>query len=212
MYQIYKDKELECPSTPQEWGEKAVHFCQRWTFHHVVRAICGKHVVIRCFFYKGFYSAVLLALVDADYRFNGCCSDPQIFNGCQLMQNIMDGTIGFPDADLLPGDDRDMPYLIVADDAFALRTWLMKPISGRKLNDQHCIFSYRLSRARRVVENAFRILANHFRCLLMLTTMAKEPHSVTSVVLACVTLQNIIRTCYRADHQGLADEEDNNYG
>ena len=30
----------------------------------------------------------------------------------------MDGTTGFLDADPLLGDDRDMPYYIVADDAF----------------------------------------------------------------------------------------------
>ena len=47
----------------------------------------------------------------------------------------MDGTIGFSDAELLPGEDRDMPYFKLADDAFALRTWLMKPFSGRNFND-----------------------------------------------------------------------------
>ena len=120
----------------------------------------------------------------------------------------MDGTIDFPDTDLLPGDDRNMPYFIVADDAFAWRTWLMKPFSGRN-NAQQCIFNYRLSRGRRVVEKVFWILANRFRCLL--TTMAQEPHSVTTVVLACVTLHNIIRTHYWAGHKGLADEEDNNH-
>ena len=54
----------------------------------------------------------------------------------------MDGTIGFPDADPLPGNDRGMPYFKMADDAFALRTWLMKPFSGRNLYDQQCIFNY----------------------------------------------------------------------
>ena len=34
----------------------------------------------------------------------------------------MNGTIGFPDAESLPGDDMYMPYFIVADDAFDLRT------------------------------------------------------------------------------------------
>ena len=47
----------------------------------------------------------------------------------------MDGTIGFPDTDRLPGYDRDMPYFIVGDDAFALKTWLMKPFSGRNIDD-----------------------------------------------------------------------------
>ena len=85
--------------------------------------------------YKGFYSVVMLALVVADYRFlwadvrsNGCCSEAQIFNVCQLKQ-ISDGTIGFPNADPLPGDDRDMSH-----DAFALRTWLMKPFSQHIFN------------------------------------------------------------------------------
>ena len=41
--------------------------------------------------------------------------------------------------------------------------------------------------------------------------MAQEPYNVTSVVLACVTLYNIIRTCYQIDHQGRADEDDSNH-
>ena len=77
------------------------------------------------------------------------------------------------------------------------------------LNDQQCIFNYRLSRARWVVENVFRMLVFHFRCLM--TTMAQEPYNVTSEVLACVTLHNIIRTCYQMDHQGRADEDDSNH-
>ena len=90
--------------------------------------------------FKRFYSGVLLALVDTDYRFawadvgsNGRCSDAQSFNDCQLKHSVLDGTIGFPDADTLPGEDRDMSYFIVPDDAFALRIWLMKPFSGRNL-------------------------------------------------------------------------------
>ena len=105
----------------------------------------------------------------------------------------MDETIGFPNADPLPGDDRDMPSFIVADGDFALRTLLMKLFSGRNHTDQQCIFNYRLSRARRVVEKVFWILVNRFRYLL--TTMPQEPHNVTSVVLSCVTLHDIIKDC-----------------
>ena len=83
---------------------------------------------------QGFYSVVMLTLVDADYRFlmaevgsNGSCSDAQIFKECQLKQSILDQTIRFPDRYLLPGDDRGLPYFIVVDEAFALKTWLIKP-------------------------------------------------------------------------------------
>ena len=89
----------------------------------------------------------------------------------------------------------DMPYFIVAYYVFALRTWLMKLFTRRNLYNEGHIFNYRLSTARQVVENAFGILANRFRCLL--TIMAQEPHNVTSVVLACVTLHNIIKRQYK---------------
>ena len=75
IYQIYKDEQLHFPSTPQEWCEKAVHFGQMWIF--AVGALDGKHVAVSCprwlgskyYNYKGFYSMVLLSVVDADHRF-----------------------------------------------------------------------------------------------------------------------------------------------
>ena len=54
--------------------------------------------------YKGFFSIVMLALVDGQYKFRwvdaataGSCSDAQIFNASQLKRKIEDGRIGFPD-------------------------------------------------------------------------------------------------------------------
>jgi hypothetical protein len=84
-----------------------------------------------------------------------------------------------------------MPYFLVGDDAFALTTWMMKPYSTKQLSLQERIFNYRLSRARRIVENAFGLLTNRFRVLQ--TTIDMEPETVTSLVMACVCLHNFHR-------------------
>ena len=156
----------------------------------------GKHIAIRCpknagslfFNYKGYHSIVFMAVMDADYKFiwvnvgaRCSASDAQIWNQSDLKEVIEDGTIGFLAAAPLPGDDRPIPYFIIGDDTFALRTWLMKPFSRRNITNEERIFNYRLSRARRTVENAFGILANRFVALL--TTLTQQPGTVASIVV-----------------------------
>ena len=157
-----------------------------------------------------------MALVDADYKFRwvnigaqGVCSDAQIWNQCELKNAIERGVIGIPPAAPLPGDDRPMSYYIIADDAFGTNTCLMKPYSRRGLANDERIFNYRLSRARRVVENAFGILANRFRCLL--SVMLQDPDTVHAIVLACVCLHNIMKVRYPGEENPLMDQEDVNH-
>jgi len=59
---------------------------------------------------------------------------------------------------MLPGTQETlpMPYVFVGDEAFPLKKYFMRPYPGRLINSQEKkVFNYRLSRARRVVENAF---------------------------------------------------------
>ena len=77
----------------------------------------------------------------------GSCSDAQIFNASQLKRRIEDGRIGFPDPAPITQGGRDVPYFILADDAFALKTWLMKPYGRRLLTREERIANYRISRA-----------------------------------------------------------------
>ena len=84
----------------------------------------------------------------------------------------------------------------------------MKPYSQRGLSDKDRIFNYRLSRARRVVENAFGILAHRWRCLL--TCLQLEPRNVTVVVEASLTLHNLLRTRNPRAQANDVDREDEN--
>ena len=79
----------------------------------------------------------------------------------------MEEYAGIPDPEPLPNDDCPVHYSFIADDAFGLRPWLMKPHPSRRLTKQKRIFNYRLSRACRVVENAFGILAQRYLLIII---------------------------------------------
>ncbi|XP_041367099.1 uncharacterized protein LOC121381808 [Gigantopelta aegis] len=72
----FAEEFLKCPSTPDEWRAVAEGFSNKWNFHNCLGALDGKHVAIRVpsasgsvYYYKGFHSIVLMALVDSQYRF-----------------------------------------------------------------------------------------------------------------------------------------------
>ena len=85
-----------------------------------------------------------------------------------------------------------LPYMIIADDAFPLQENIMKPYPHRNLDPAERIFNYRLSRARRVVENVFGILANRFR--VFQAPIALEPEKIEMIILACCSLHNYLRS------------------
>ena len=91
----YMPEVMTCPTTPEGWRAISDNFLQKWNFPHTCGALDGKHIACKCppksgsqyFNYKGFYSVVLMALVDADYKFvwadigaTGSASDAQIYN------------------------------------------------------------------------------------------------------------------------------------
>ncbi len=169
-----------------------------WMANKSIR--CPKRGILLYYNYKGFHSIVLMGLVDADYKFiwadvgsNGAASDAQIFADSELKEAIENDVISFPPADLLPNDDRGIPYFIIG---FSLRTWMMKPYGRHGLPVPEKIFNYWLSRARRIVENAFGILSNRFACLL--TTLKQQPPVIIDVMLSCICLHNLMQIRYPA--------------
>lgn len=88
------------------------------------------------------------------------------------------------------------PYVFLGDEAFALSENMMKPYSQRAIqrntgNSQR-IFNYRLSRARRVVENTFGILAQYFR--IYFTPIHMNPDTIDKLIVSTCILHNMMRS------------------
>ena len=139
-----------------------------------------------------------MGLVDANYKFiyedvgcNGRLSDGGVFRNSSLSRALEDNMLNVPNDQPVSAGSEPLPFVIVADDAFPLRTNLMKPYPFRNLSHNKRIFNYRLSRARRIVENAFGILAQRFR--VFLSPIHVAPENVEKVTLASCVLHNYLR-------------------
>lgn len=109
----------------------------------------------------------------------------------------------------LPGSNKVALYVIVADDAFALKPFLMKPYGFRHQPGPNRIFNYRLSRARNTVEDVFGHVASRFRVLR--TPIMLSPIKNRNVVAAICILHNflIVRNpnySLRQDNNSLNDK------
>lgn len=134
--------------------------------------------------YKGHKSIILLAVADDDYCFSyfavgcmGSVSDGGAFRDCGLNELLFNN--------MLPSKG-----FFVGDSAFPLKTYLLKPYPTRT-PIEHDVFNYRLSRARRIVENVFGILQARFR--VFEKPIPFHPDKVDVIVKCCVVLHNWIR-------------------
>lgn len=194
-----------------DFKAKSEEFWTKWNFPNCILAIDGKHVRIRCpsntgslyYNYKDYFSIVLLAMVDANNKFvavdvgsYGKEGDSGIFLKSNLGKKILNGSFGFPDANALPGSNTVLPFVILGDEAFRLHTHIMKPNTRKSANDDasKAVFNYRLSRARRVTENAFGLLSQVFRVFYQ--TININPETCDSMILVACCLHNMLREGY----------------
>lgn len=194
--------------TRQKWVEVAERFYTLWNLPNCVGSLDGKHIRITApinsgstfINYKGYFSIVLLAVVDADGFFitidigeYGRNSDGRVLQNSSFGQAMDLGDLDLPNPTPLPGETQNVPFYFVADEAFPLKKNIMKPYGRNQLTNDRRAYNNRLSRARKSVECAFGMLASKFGGLK--TPINCKPEYVDNIIKAMCVLHNVIRTC-----------------
>jgi len=151
----------------------AVKFRERWDFPNVIGCVDGKHICIKCptkagsLFcnYKQFFSVVLQGVAHSESTFifidigaYGKQSDGSTFSASTLYHFMEDFESVVPERASFEGSGTEMPFIILGDEAYPLKTYTMKPFARKDLSRTECVFNYRLSQARQCIERAFGIL------------------------------------------------------
>ncbi|KAH7964698.1 hypothetical protein HPB49_000720 [Dermacentor silvarum] len=205
LWNVLRPLYITHPRAADDWLKVAAEFEEVWNMPHCVGAIDGKHVNIECLpnsgssdrNYKGTFSKCLLAVCDAHYRREflhiemGNCgseSDGGIFSRSKQKSNILGGHLHLP-------PDRSLWHI----KSVIQQVTVMEYQKKGSLNEtgthsaeayERRVFNYRLSRARRIIENAFGILVQRWR-ILRRPFKAKEAN-INRYVGACIVLHNFL--------------------
>ena len=140
-----------------------------------------------------------MAVADASYMFTfvevedyGRQSDSSVFGNSSFGQALNDGSLNIPEDGLLSNSGYRGKYCFIADEALPLKDNLQRPYPGRNLGEMKRIYNYRLSRARRVVENAFGILSARWQFLR--SPMQTQPEKAANSILASVALHHWLKS------------------
>ncbi|GFR71517.1 protein ANTAGONIST OF LIKE HETEROCHROMATIN PROTEIN 1 [Elysia marginata] len=206
LWDVLQPLELKSP-TKHQWFKIATRFGDLWDFPFAVEAIDGKHIALNAppksgsmyYCYKGFPSIVLMAVSDADSCFilvdcgqYGRISDAGVYRTSQISKLLEEGKLNIPTSEFkVNSTERTIPFMIVGDEAFPLKTYLLKPYAAKTLDQEKRIYNYRHSRARRTVECAFSILAKKFK--IFQRPLRVEPNKAVLLTDAALVLHNFIR-------------------
>lgn len=141
-----------------------------------------------------------MAVVDPEYKFTcidvgayGKNSDGGIFEASAIGRRFENGTFNIPPDRPLLGENDEVPCVLIGDEAFTLSTYLMRPFPYRQSrhdrNKEN--FNYHLCKARRVVENAFGMLAHKWR--LFFRPLEVKVETAKKLVKAACVMHNFLR-------------------
>ncbi|XP_070528283.1 uncharacterized protein [Cardiocondyla obscurior] len=198
------------------WKRISEDFFVKWQFPNCIGALDGRHIEIQAppcsgsefYNYKGYFSIVLIAMCDANHKFTwvdigqfGLISDGGIWSQTDLAADLETNRANLPEPTPLPKRDVPFPYIAVADEAFPLKPYLMRPFPRRadKMTNKQLVFNYRLARARLCIENTFGIFCSRWRILQRRMSCSVKTAEIICKALVC--LHNFAMSANNSENQ-----------
>ncbi|CAJ0603086.1 unnamed protein product [Cylicocyclus nassatus] len=193
----------------------------RYDYPRAVGFMDGKHVRIEkpahsgssYWNYKNYYSIILLAICDCDYRIllydvgaAGRAGDAGVYRSSAIKEFLDANDHLFP-----PTEDLDrvgpVQYHILVDGGFGQDLRFVRPYRDAEADTpEKRRFNSRHSRARRMIESTFGILARRFQILMH--PMQVDPARAARIVKALLILHNLLprRQDTHGGQQGSSEE------
>ncbi|KAK3929699.1 Protein ALP1-like [Frankliniella fusca] len=185
--------------TEDLWLRSAAEFQVMWNIPHCLGAIDGKQAFPHCgsryYGYKKRHCLTFMAVSNAKHQFlivesgaSGKRSDANIFYRSAFFSKLTHRKLNIPPPCPVSGLNNDLPFFFIGDNAYPLFENFAVPFKGNNLKDEEMVYNYRLSRARRIVENAFGVMCSMFR--IFFRPIEGSPALVRSVIMCCLALHN----------------------
>lgn len=204
IWNIFQPIRMPVPTT-ETFLKISTDYFNVWNFPNCLGALDGKHVKMVCpshsgsmyFNYKKFFSLVLQAVCDANYRFTiidvggyGRQSDGGTFQSSSMFKLLSKNHLNIPEDECLPNTPIRMPFVFIADEAYPLQYNLLKPYTREALDPSRLYFNQRLSRVRKTIECSFGVLYSKWRILSK--AIETDEKLVDTIIKAICVLHNVI--------------------
>ena len=154
IWDVINNTYLKFPSSKSAWQNINKKMFDEWNFLNCVCSLDRKHVRVDCpkncgweyFDYKGYYNIVLFAMCDKNVYIRQFRT---IFYNDLLGKGLTKNAFNMPESNTINGFRK--PFVILGDDVFALKTYLMKSFSRRNISEEELVFNDRQSKGKRTI-------------------------------------------------------------
>lgn len=205
IWDLFVDEYMPVP-TEDHLKQVATDYFNRWRFPNCIGSVDGRHCRIKnfpgCgsthFNYMKYFSIVLQGVADANKKFitidvgaRGKQHDATTFRHSKLYRLLEKNKFKVPENSKLPNSNIIAPFVLIGDEAYPLKNYLMRPYPKRQLSPEKERYNTRLSTARKCIECTFGILRAKWRFLSK--EIETNPEHARLMIKAACLLHNIIR-------------------